>query len=98
MPERERLKACLDVKIRADGFLGVDPFGEVDANETVHEGRADPCPAQRATRMGKVRSRASPADVAENNFAEADRPCTELEAGHPERVTNCRARTLSTNR
>src|SRR5258705_8299529 len=83
-----KLEARLDVEVPAHGFFGIDALGDVDANESVHERRADARAAQRTPRMRKVRTRSGPAKIPEHDFAYADLVRPELGACHPERIAD----------
>src|SRR5437762_13413476 len=84
------LEPRLDVEIRARGFLRIDALGEINANETVHERRADPGPAQRTPWMREVAATPCPTEIGEYDLAESRRAAADLRAGQPVRMTDCR--------
>src|SRR6476646_7670757 len=90
MQQPARLEARFDVKVGAEGFFGVDAFGEIEPYESVHERCSDTRPAQRPARMREVRSRSGPAEIPTHDLAEADVPGADLETRHPERIADRR--------
>src|SRR4029078_11376293 len=67
---RSRLESRLDVEIRSPRLLGIDALGDVEADETVHERRADSCATQRSAGMREITTASRPTQVAEYNLAE----------------------------
>src|SRR5438876_2174055 len=96
--ETRRLEPRLDVKIGAHRFLRINAFGEIDANEPVHERRADTSATQSPPRMREVAAIACPAEVPEHDLAEPDRARADLGTRHPERIANRCTGLLTTHR
>src|SRR6476659_8899754 len=76
-------------------MLGIDPPGEIDANETVHEGRAHSRATQRSSRMRDTVTRTGPAEITEDDFAESDITRADFQTARPERITNTRTGALT---
>ena len=70
MQRKRELKPRFDVEISARRFLRINPFGEIDANEPVHERRADTSATQRPAWMREVVAIARPAEISEHDLAE----------------------------